>query len=295
MSRNAQKIESDGSKPFLSTELKLRIISALVLVAITLTMTWIGGNTFALLWAVVGILVLFEFSRISRASMPFFAKLAAFAILFLVIAGWLIGEKETAIMVSLAGIFVLAVWEIFIARSIWAALGLAYGAFPLFAMSELRSDGLDGLLVVVILFFCVWGADVFAYFFGRTIGGPKLAPSISPNKTWAGFMGSLVGAVLLSFGLAIWAGYDPGFWFFVLILAVAVISQLGDLLESVIKRRFGAKDSGTLIPGHGGVFDRVDGLIVAAVFLALVLVILDKSSKELPDLPATFISAFLTP
>lgn len=282
-------------KSLMSNELKLRIISAVILAVVVLAITWIGGQTFTLLWAVVAFLILREFNRMCAKSLPFANSAAAFITLFLIVASWLIGDRQTAIVMFCSGFIVLALWQMFVSRSIWSALGLAYAALPFFAMSDLRSDNHNGFIVILLLYFCVWGADVFAYFAGRTIGGPKLAPSISPNKTWSGFIGSLVGALLLSYLVDLAAGFDPILIFFIIMLLAAVVSQLGDLMESSIKRKFDVKDSGTSIPGHGGVLDRVDGLVVAAVFIWLVTLYISIQSEQSNDLPTVFVNAFLKP
>ena len=282
-------------KSLMSQELKLRIISAVILAIIVLSITWIGGQTFTLLWAVAGFLILREFNRICSTKIPFIYNLFSFITLFLIIAAWLIGERETAFIIFGVGLIALAVWQFIFSRSIWIACGLAYAALPFFAMSDLRSDNYNGLIVILLLYFCVWGADVFAYFTGRTLRGPKLAPSISPNKTWSGFIGSLVGALILSYIVDIAAGFKPTLMFFVIMLMAAVISQLGDLLESSIKRKFDVKDSGSIIPGHGGVLDRVDGLVAAAVFLWLVSLYLSMQAGAGNDLPTVFANAFLMP
>lgn len=282
-------------KTLMSKELKLRIISAIILALLVLAITWIGGQTFTLLWAVIAFLILREFNRMCAKSMSLANSMAAFIALLLIVGSWLIGDRQTAIVMFCSGFIVLALWQMFVSRAIWSALGLAYASLPFFAMSDLRSDNHNGLIVILLLYFCVWGADVFAYFAGRTIGGPKLAPSISPNKTWSGFIGSLVGALLLSYLVDLAAGFDPILVFFIIILLAAVVSQMGDLMESSIKRKFAVKDSGTLIPGHGGVLDRVDGLIVAAVFIWLVTLYISVQSGQSNDLPTVFVNAFLKP
>ena len=279
----------------MSEELKLRIISAIVLAVIVLTITWIGGQTFTLLWAVAAFLILREFNRICTTKISFAHNLSAFIALFLIVASWLIGDKETAFIIFTVGFVVLALWQFVFSRSIWAAFGLAYAALPFFAMSDLRSDNYNGLIVILLLYFCVWGADIFAYFSGRTIGGPKLAPRISPNKTWSGFVGSLVGAMLLSYLVVVIAEFKATYLFFIVMLLTAVVSQLGDLIESSIKRKFNVKDSGSIIPGHGGVLDRVDGLVIAAVFLWLVTLYLSSQQTTLIDLPTLFANTFLMP
>jgi len=289
-----QNIETT-KKPFMSEELKLRIISAVILAALVLTITWIGGQTFTLLWAVAAVLILREFYRICATSTPLMHRLAGFVTLVLIIASWLIGDRDTAMLIFGVGFCILAVWQFIFSRAIWASIGLAYSALPFFAMSDLRSDSFNGLIVILLLFFCVWGADVFAYFAGRSIGGPKLAPKISPNKTWSGFIGSLIGALLLSYLVNLTAGFDSIMVFFVIMLLTAVVSQLGDLVESSIKRKFNVKDSGAIIPGHGGILDRVDGLVVAAVFLWLVSLYVASIGGHSNDLPTEFVNAFLKP
>lgn len=157
-------------------------------------------------------------------------------------------------------------------RGRWMVLGSIYIAIPTAAMIWLRGDDIPGMTTIIWLFLVVWGADTGAYLTGRTIGGPKLAPRISPKKTWAGFVGGISIASLISVAFHF---YVPGD---ILILAVigflvALASQLGDLLESMAKRHFDVKDSSNLIPGHGGVLDRVDGLVIGAVALAMILLI----------------------
>ncbi|MEK9662524.1 MAG: CDP-archaeol synthase, partial [Alphaproteobacteria bacterium] len=128
----------------------------------------------------------------------------------------------------------------------------------------------DGALTIFWLFAVVWAADIGAYFTGRAIGGPKLAPRISPGKTWSGFAGGMILAVLIG-GVGGWLkGGEWGVAAFLVALAVALASVFGDLLESWVKRRFGAKDSGSIMPGHGGVLDRIDGILTATPVLAII-------------------------
>jgi len=152
---------------------------------------------------------------------------------------------------------------------ILSLLGIPYlGGFGL-AMFYLRAIPDNGAALVYYLLAVVWGTDIGAYVAGRTIGGPKLAPVISPNKTWSGLFGGMALAVAFGYGAAI--GLDarkPSVALFLAIL-LAGIAQAGDLFKSYFKRRAGVKDSGQLIPGHGGMLDRIDGLIFAAIFLAL--------------------------
>jgi phosphatidate cytidylyltransferase len=151
-------------------------------------------------------------------------------------------------------------------RRVAAGWGFVYLAVPAFALLVLSwvYAGLVFWAMVV-----TWATDIFAYFAGRAIGGPKLAPKVSPNKTWAGLIGGAIGAGLAGWGMS-WL-FDLGFPFQWLGAPMAVVAQAGDLYESWVKRRAGVKDSGTLLPGHGGVLDRLDGLLPVALATLLLL------------------------
>ena len=149
----------------------------------------------------------------------------------------------------------------------WMVAGFVYALLPALGLLWLRDRAPQGLELVFWVFIVTWTTDIGAFFAGRAIGGPKLAPSISPNKTWAGLVGGMISA-----GLAGWA------WTQYVMLPVSLIwfapafaaaAQGGDLFESWLKRRAGAKDSGTMLPGHGGILDRLDGLVVVATLTAL--------------------------
>jgi phosphatidate cytidylyltransferase len=156
------------------------------------------------------------------------------------------------------------------ARRTWCAAGLFYAAALLIAPVILRSDPSLGFAAILFIFAVVWLSDIAAYFAGRAIGGPKLMPRVSPNKTWSGAVGGtlagMLGGVLVarSFGVANLAALA------VVAMVLSLISQAGDLLESAIKRRFDTKDASHLIPGHGGLMDRLDGFVTAALAAALI-------------------------
>ncbi|MGI9351100.1 MAG: phosphatidate cytidylyltransferase [Rhizobiaceae bacterium] len=285
---------TEGHRIF-NQELKLRAVSAIVLAAAVLWMTWIGGQTFTLLWAVIAIAVFFEYSRICREALPFQTVIAGYAAILLVIGAWMTGQHLIAFWMAAVTCAVLLCWEIVVRRSFWASIGIVYALLPLFAMSELRGESHTGLFIIIMLFGCVWGADILAYFFGKSIGGPKLAPRISPKKTWSGFIGSLIGALGLTYLVCWFFGFGATFSFAVVILLLAVVSQIGDLIESVLKRKFHVKDSGALIPGHGGILDRIDGLIMAGVVLWIVLLVMRYSDGNDIALGDLFVNAFLMP
>jgi phosphatidate cytidylyltransferase len=148
-----------------------------------------------------------------------------------------------------------------------AAFGVVYVGLPPAAFLWLRQDGVGGANLILGLFFVVWAADAAAYFGGRLIGGPKLHPGISPNKTWAGVGAGVLAGAGAGWGCAGIFSADPATWVMAG-AALGAVSMAGDLLESLLKRRFGVKDASGFIPGHGGVLDRLDGLMAAALALA---------------------------
>lgn len=149
------------------------------------------------------------------------------------------------------------------------AFSVPYIAVGSYSMVWLREQPGIGFALLLFLLLVVWATDIGAYAAGRTIGGPKLAPRISPKKTWAGLGGGMAAAAAAGSGVAAWSGIGSPAPAALLAAVLAVVAQAGDLFESAIKRRFNVKDSGRIIPGHGGLLDRVDGLLVAAPFFAL--------------------------
>jgi len=138
------------------------------------------------------------------------------------------------------------------------------------SLLTLRPDPAFGLAAVLFVLAVVWATDIGAYAAGRTLGGPKLWPAVSPKKTWSGFVGGLIAALIAGIVVALIAGARPGLTIAILSVALSLASQAGDLFESALKRRFGVKDASHLIPGHGGLMDRVDGLTFAAPVAALI-------------------------
>ena len=149
--------------------------------------------------------------------------------------------------------------------TLWRPLGVGYASLMGLSIVVLRYPALFGFEATVFLLVIVWATDIGAYFAGRTIGGPKLWPAISPKKTWAGAAGGLLGALVAGLVVASLTSIPTTAPLMAVIVLLSISSQYGDLFESFIKRRFGAKDSGNLIPGHGGMMDRLDGLAFASV------------------------------
>ncbi|MGQ3281898.1 phosphatidate cytidylyltransferase [Bosea sp. (in: a-proteobacteria)] len=256
-------------------ELRLRIISALVLAAVVLLATAWGGWPFRIIWTLVAGLVAYEW--LSIAATRDHAVAAAIGV---VLTGLLLGFAPVS-QPALAGVAALAALVGAVltprmrGRLPLELCGIAYAlAFALVAPA-LRSQPEIGLSLVIWSFAVVWFTDIAAYFTGRRLGGPKLMPSVSPGKTWSGAIGgALVGTLC---GYAVWA-FTPAAQQIVgagLViagsLAGSIFSQMGDLFESALKRRFGAKDSSRLIPGHGGFLDRLDGYWAVLVFAGFVL------------------------
>lgn len=267
------------------SELPLRVASGLVLAGFALGCTWIGGKTFTLCAMVIAGLIFYEFCNMARHNLPKRVAVMAFVFLVMVFAISYLGRPISGAQLLAASAVVLMAWEWVIRKSIWGGLLLLYAGFPFLALSGLR-QGENGLFVILFIFFCVWGADSLAYFAGKTFGGPKLAPSISPNKTWSGFLGGLTGSVLISSIPLIYFGYQFALGAIIFALVLSVISQLGDLFESWIKRHFDLKDSGSLIPGHGGILDRIDGLIFAATgawFVSIFILFTHPVKRPLAD------------
>ncbi|MGO4436837.1 phosphatidate cytidylyltransferase [Rhizobium sp. RAF56] len=263
----------------MSRELRLRIISGIVLAVVVLAATWYGGFAFRLLATLIALLVYYEWSTMTRlqANDPSGNALGWLGIF--VISGATLSQ-ESPYAVGAMGVFVLAtlLLSAFRGKSWWLPGGVLYAGLTAIALSEIRDDDLLGLVTMLFVFATVWATDILAYFVGRAIGGPKLAPRISPGKTWSGAIGGGLAGVIA--GTAIVWSFFPGAGLRVAAVALflSVCSQIGDLFESFIKRRFGVKDSSHLIPGHGGVMDRVDGLVFACFAAFLLAIVFSLAS-----------------
>ncbi len=257
------------------SNLQQRIISGVILALVVLLVTWLGGFAFRLLAVAIGAAVYVEWRTITALDAGTSAKIAEFG-LVIVFATILAGLPPTVVFALILFMTAFAILLVLIGQAKkWLPLGLAYAAVPAASFAFLRSDNAEGLFAILFLFAIVWSTDIFAYFVGRSLGGPKLAPQISPNKTWSGAIGGTAAAVAAGLGLAGLSGPAGNAILPFVIIFVSMLAQIGDLFESWIKRQFGVKDSGTLIPGHGGVMDRVDGLVVAATALYFITMISD--------------------
>jgi phosphatidate cytidylyltransferase len=247
-------------------ELPLRVGVGVMLIAVALIALRFGGIA---MWALVGaasMVMTAEWADLAKASaehkrLMMFAIVVPLAILSPLAAG---ADAFALGIVGATALFVLLVTR----RSRLAA-GILYVAIPAFALILIRGH-IEGLVLAFWTLATVWATDIGAYFSGRLIGGPKLMPAVSPSKTWAGLIGGMVAALASGLLFNAYGGLDMA-----LALAspiLAILAQIGDLFESSLKRAAGVKDSGRILPGHGGVMDRLDGVITVAPAVAVLLV-----------------------
>jgi phosphatidate cytidylyltransferase len=251
-------------------EIVLRLASAVVLATVAVAATIFSPWSFLLLVIVGGGLVAWEWGRLTRGNgFDATALIEAVSVASLVILVAL-GRPDLALFLLGGAAMAIAFGGGASSSRVWPLAGLAYAAFPAVALVWLRGDQALGATAVLYLFAVAWTTDTASYAGGRLIGGPKLAPRISPRKTWSGFIvGALTPALVgLAFATVL---KGTSAWKLALVSVVlALACQMGDLMESWVKRRFGAKDASQLIPGHGGLLDRIDGLLLAAILAALI-------------------------
>ena len=251
-----------------------RVLSALVLAPIVLGAAWFGGLPFQLMMALVIVLMAYEWTRLTcgpvwHIEAIIMAGTALAAMLATVtdnlnLLGWII----LAGMAVSGGLGWVRGQELR-----WRLLGVPYISLGPVALVWLRDQDGVGLTLIVWLLLVIWAMDIGAYFAGRAIGGPKLAPRASPNKTWAGLIGGMVCAGVVGGAVASATSLGPVWVLAELAVAVGVWSQVGDIAESMVKRHFGVKDMSNLIPGQGGILDRVDGLLFAAPAMAAFILV----------------------
>ncbi len=249
--------------------LVLRIVSSLVLAPLAIAAAYFGGMVFAAFWLIAASCVLWEWDTLVCAN----EKNPVLTIGAVALAGsallLVLGRTVTAIALIVLGMLGAATLASK-ARRVWCLVGVLYAGALLVAPVLLRRDVTLGFAAIVFLFLVVWLTDTVAYFCGRAFGGPKLMPRVSPKKTWSGAVGGTIGGMIGGVAVAAYAGIQGLVAVAIVATLLSIASQAGDLLESSIKRRFAAKDASALIPGHGGVMDRVDGFVVAAVAAAAI-------------------------
>ena len=247
------------------TGLAPRIASGLVLMVAALAVSVLGGHPFNLFWLSASLAILWEWQGLIGGR----RRLSQFCIGAVALAGAtaFAGQELLGYSVILLGVAAIALaWCATPGKRMMSAAGVLYAGALVCAVCTLRSSFPQGREAIFWLFAVVWGTDSMAYFGGRLIGGPKLSPRLSPSKTWSGFVVGIVCGSLLGWAVS---PYPARALYMVLLgLITGAFAQAGDLFESALKRRSGVKDASTLIPGHGGVMDRLDGFIAASVFAA---------------------------
>jgi phosphatidate cytidylyltransferase len=245
--------------------------------AVVALFTISGPLAFAILTVAVSLLVTWEWARLVHG--PDLGTLAVVQLGAVAAAGLLAGSISAALgLLALCIGVILAVLLSLDRNSHFAALGVLYAGLPAVALIWLRSDEPFGLRAVIFLIIIVVTTDTAAFLSGRLLRGPLLWPRVSPKKTWSGLLGALVASAMVG---ALFCAFVPGASPLRLAAAgalLAAVAQAGDLAESALKRRFGAKDSGSILPGHGGVMDRVDGLVAAASAVGLAAIAVDMHS-----------------
>lgn len=257
------------------SELTRRTLFAVPAALFFLWVTYLGGVFFEAMIGLIAAVVIWEMSNLmKRAGTPIFTPfviLVAGFIWFLtrLPSTWVI---VTSVILLVAGLLAVSGKQSLLKQRLLASLFTGvYAVFGLLMIVQIRSLGgaTDGFWLALSLFFMIWGNDVFAYFGGRAFGKHKLAPTLSPNKTWEGFFFGFLGSaagyliawlVAAPFPLPLWAVVPAS-------IAVSVMGPIGDITESSLKRKAGVKDSSNLLPGHGGFFDRFDSMILAAPFI----------------------------
>lgn len=281
MSQDARRGEDRQGRPVgRMGDFWRRLLSALVLAALALALTWAGVWPFALMVIAGSAILAWEWAGIvgNDAAGPATVSHAGILVLASVLA--VLDYVPEAIAVVLGGAMLLAGLAFRLRRGAGpglSALGALYFGLPVVALVSIRSDPAYGLLAILFLFVVVWCEDTAAYIFGRLLGGPRLAPSISPGKTWSGLGAGVAVPALAAFLFAKGTGNGAPVMLALVGAVLALVAQFGDLVESATKRAFAIKDASRLIPGHGGLMDRVDGFIFAAVASGLLALVRDRA------------------
>jgi phosphatidate cytidylyltransferase len=249
-----------------SRNLLMRVAAAVVLAPTAIAIAYAGGWPWTILVTLAAIGLYIEWLTIVGAAHQ--TRAVGSGIIGLVIAGFCLasGWISEALVVLALGFAAVAVFSP--ERRQWTVAGFCYAAAAQMASVLLRLDQVSGFTALMLVLLIVWVTDIGGYFAGRGIGGPKLWPRVSPKKTWAGAAGGFVGSLVVAAAFAV-SGLGKTGPLLLLATVLSIASQLGDLFESAVKRRFGVKDSSHIIPGHGGLLDRLDGFVAAVVLAAI--------------------------
>jgi phosphatidate cytidylyltransferase len=251
----------------LRSNLAMRVVAALILAPLTLAAVYFGGKVWLILVALTAIGLYAEWLMLVGASRWPVIGVGIFAQI-MIAASLALHDIGAAFVCIASGMLAVAALAGAAVR-LWGGLAVFYCGAALVAAVTVRQDPEMGLPALLYVLLIVWATDIMGYFAGRSFGGPKLWVRVSPKKTWAGAIGSLIGSFIVA---GVFASLDHGRLWPLLALGglLSMVSQIGDLFESAIKRQFGVKDSSQIIPGHGGLLDRLDGFVFAIVVAALI-------------------------
>ena len=253
--------------------LKRRVISAVFMVPAGLLVVWLGGWPLSLAALLCGLGMWIEVRAVTANQISIRSPGLIVGGFGLLIVMWLVTKTSLPdwlpfpiLLILAAGVFGLLKEN----APLWSSLALTLVTAAVCGLVEIRSDTQSGFLLTLIIMLCVWFTDIAAYFAGRGFGGPQLAPKGSPNKTWSGAAGAIICSALIGALIAGLRGGNIANWMIFAAL-VSVIAQLGDLGESYFKRQFNVKDSGSIIPGHGGLLDRLDSFSAVLIVMGAVI------------------------
>jgi phosphatidate cytidylyltransferase len=249
-----------------SHNLLMRIVAALVLAPLAIATAYAGGWLWAGLVTLAGVGLYLEWLMVVNAARDI--RVTASGSVALAVAGWYLAAGHLQVVLAVLALGLAAVALLSGDQRRWTMAGFLYAAAAQVASVLVRLDEPEGLIALIFVLLVVWGSDIGGYFAGRGIGGPKLWPRVSPKKTWAGAIGGFAASLAIATGFAAF-GVGKPLPLLVLAAVLSIASQLGDLFESAVKRRFGVKDSSHIIPGHGGLMDRLDGYVAAVVLAAV--------------------------
>ncbi|MBI3446615.1 MAG: phosphatidate cytidylyltransferase [Magnetospirillum sp.] len=259
--------------------LKTRALSAIIMAPPALLAAWAGGYAFGAMIALAAGLMCWEWHRMMNGGFGLSGRIAAIGC---AIASLLAVTRPDfgLSMTALAALSSFGLGGEDRSGRVWGAFGAIYAGLPSVVMVWLRANPSGGDAIIWWLLLVVWATDIGAYAFGRLIGGPLLMPNVSPKKTWAGLIGGMISAALAGLAVSATVGAGQGAAILIAGAGIAVVAQIGDLFESWVKRRCNVKDSSNIIPGHGGVLDRVDGLLTAALAVAIMTLMTGRSVLE---------------
>ena len=262
-----------------SGSFRLRVISALALAPLPIAAIWFGSPWLPLLTALAAAVMAWEWGRLCRGGHFGKSGVVLVGAVLVSVAVAALASAQLALGTAVLGAAVVF-WAARERRDLdpqWTAFGALWVALPCVCLLWLARDGSTGRATLLWVLAVVWATDIGAYVAGRALGGPRLAPRWSPRKTWAGLAGGIACAAFAGWATAAWLDISPALPVALVSAGLAVIEQFGDLAESVAKRRFGVKDSSGLIPGHGGLLDRLDGLLAVIPVVALLTLIGGRS------------------